>query len=151
MRATVKIPFVRDVQAHQLNFDDPIFQSLRDHYANFDGWVRKCRKEQRSAWIVERNSEYAGVVILKEEGATEADADLGVQKILKLGLFKVSERHAGLRLGELLLKKALQFATKNSFEAIYLTAYPKHSALLELCESAGFFVAGKKRSELVVG
>jgi rRNA-processing protein FCF1 len=151
VHSAVELPFVRDVLAHQLNFDDPIFESVKAEYADFDAWVRKCRREQRAAWIVERRMDYAAVVILKEEGPPpDADIDLDVPKLLKLCLFKVSERHAGLRLGELLLKKSLRFATKNGFGGVYLTAYPKHHALVELCGSAGFFVAGQKKLELII-
>lgn len=149
-RATVVLPFIQDVHAQQLNFDAPIFQGVRADYADFDAWARKCRKEQRRVWLIERNGEYAAVTIVKEEDAQHADINLGVAKLLKLGLFKVSERHAGLRLGELLLKKALRYATRNGFEAIYLTAFPKHRALVELCESVGFNIAGKKGDELIV-
>lgn len=150
-KVPVELPFVKDCKAHQVDFNLPIFKSLHSDYPDFAGWAKKCRADQRDCWVIESEEDYAAFAMVKEERPPpDADVDLGVEKYLKICVLKVSEHHAGFRLGELLLKKALRYAVKNGFEAVYLTAYPKHTALVQLLKSVGFMQRGVKGEELIL-
>ncbi|MEO6775833.1 MAG: hypothetical protein ABI467_22930 [Kofleriaceae bacterium] len=45
-------PAVRAVKAHTLEQTDPIFQSFRSDYPDFDGWLRKCKLTDRPTWVI---------------------------------------------------------------------------------------------------
>ena len=137
-------PAVSSVLAYELNEADPIFTSFRQDYPQFDDWLAKCKLEHRQAWIVSgRGSEYAGIAIVNPEA--HADYGLG-ERVLKLCTFKVSERHRGLRIGELLLGTVLKYAFANRFIHLYVTVLPKYTALVQLIVAFGFLESDQRSS-----
>ena len=74
----------------------------------------------------------------KDESSEETDATTKAQKILKLCTFKVRPEKRGVKLGELLLKKAFWFAQVNNYDLLYITAFPKQGALIDLLEYYAF-------------
>lgn len=142
-------PAVKKVFLHELNDQDEIFTSLRqDYHPEFDEWLKKCKREQREAYIVTNQSHQglAGVLIFKQEGSTPTGE---TAKTLKLSTFKVSEKYGGNRYGELLLKTAFDYADANKYKYIYFTAFPEHEGLIAFSESFGFKItrATNKRGE----
>lgn len=129
-------PSVAEKFVYELDAKDTIFNSLRDDYDGFDAWLEKCRTEHRKAYIVETvDQNIAGLSIYKQE---EFCPDGTKGKVLKLCTFKVSENHGGNKVGELLLKQVFQHASKNNYEYIYFTAYPKQEQLIEFAQGFGF-------------
>ncbi len=149
---SVPIRYVEDVSAHTISVADPLFDSLRDRYADFDDWWKnKCVAERRPCWVVYDNEEIAGLIVHKEEDSSNTDATLKGKKILKICTFKVNPEKRGVKLGELLLKQALWYAQKNNYNLVYLTAYEEQSELLSLLEYYGFLVTTTKNNgELIV-
>src|SRR6202008_2396337 len=50
----VRLPYVVERKAHEIDPGDEIFDSLRDGYADFDRWWReKCVREHRTCWVIE--------------------------------------------------------------------------------------------------
>jgi GNAT superfamily N-acetyltransferase/predicted RNA-binding protein with PUA-like domain len=137
-------PAIRNVKAHELEEDDPIFGSLRADYRDFNGWMAKCKREHRQAWVVDvLGAGYGALAIVKPE--EKPDVQLR-GKVLKVCTFKVSENHDGLKLGELLLKAVLEFATTNGYDWLYLTTHPKQAQLIGFMAAFGFEEAGTKAS-----
>jgi ribosomal protein S18 acetylase RimI-like enzyme len=135
----VPIRFVEEVDANTIPSSDPIFDSLREGYAEFDEWWReKCVREQRKCWVVTDQGSLAGILVRKEERRPNTDATSPGDRILKLCTFKVRPENRGTKLGELLLKQALWFAQKNRFDVVYVTAYPEQTALIDLLSYYGF-------------
>jgi ribosomal protein S18 acetylase RimI-like enzyme len=133
------LPFVVARKAHQISLSDPIFESLREDYRDFDCWYEKrCRREHRDCWVVEIGNRIAGLAIRKDEGRGEAQILSDGERILKICTFKVSPEYRGEKLGEHLLKKVLWFAQANRYDVVYLTAYPKHEFLVALLQQFGF-------------
>jgi len=133
------LPFVEETDAHTIPLTDPIFESLRDGYSNFDQWwVEKCVKAMRKCWIVVDESGLSGIVVRKDESQADTDARTPGQKILKVCTFKVRPERRGIKLGELLLKQVLWFAQPNHYEVVYLTTFPEQSTLIDLLEYYGF-------------
>jgi len=129
-------PTVSSVLTYELDETDPIFDSFRHDYPQFHDWLAKCKREHSPAWIVAGpSSEYAAIAIVNPE--SPADYGLGEQ-VLKLCSFKVSEKHRGLRIGELLLGTVLQYAFTNRFRRFYVTVLPKHRELIQLLTTFGF-------------
>ena len=123
------------ISCHQLDIDDPIFVSLREDYVGFDGWFKKTQAEHRQGYRLMNDGNLAAVTILKDETPCEF-AWRG--KTLKICLFKVSEKHAANRYGELLLKPALDYGHKNQFKYAYLTAFLRHKDVIVFMERFGF-------------
>src|SRR5271169_3471871 len=140
---TIRLPLVQEVKAHAIPLDDDIFESLRIGYPNFDAWWRqKCVAEHRLCWAVSINGELAGLVVRKEETHAEALTRYRGNKILKICTFKVKPQFRGEKLGALLLKQALWFAQRNSYDVIYLTTYSDQIFLIRILDYFGFEMTG---------
>jgi ribosomal protein S18 acetylase RimI-like enzyme len=144
------VRYVEEVSANEIQLTDKIFDSLREDYDGFDGWWReKCVRERRECWAV-FDEGLAGLIVRKDEAAARTDATTKVPKILKICTFKVRPEKRGVKLGELLLKKAFWFAQANSYDLIYLTTYESQVALIDLLEYYGFrHSATKTDGELI--
>lgn len=135
----IELPSIREVQAHMISQDDPIFATLRDDYGGFDKWWRdKCVKTKRPCWIAMDGEEIAGLLVRKDETGGDTTATLPGTKIMKICTFKVRPESRGIKLGELLLKQALWHAQTNRHDVVYLTTFPKQKILIDLLEYYGF-------------
>src|SRR3954453_9251515 len=103
---TVELPHVNERKAYELNERDQIFASLREDYPPFDGWFGRCKQAHRDCWVLEVDSEIAGLIIRKTETHSEAQTQHRGPKILKICTFKVRDEYLGEKFGELLLKQA---------------------------------------------
>jgi GNAT superfamily N-acetyltransferase len=135
---SVSLPYVVERKAYQIKQDETIFVSLRTDYPDFDAWFDKCRKQHRDCWILEIDGAIAGLVIRKDENHGDAGTRHIGPKILKICTFKVHDDFQGEKFGELLLKQVLWFAQRNTYDLVYLTAYPKHAFLIDLLRYYGF-------------
>lgn len=148
----VPIRHVEAVSAHTIPVTDKFFDSLRDGYPGFDNWWKnKCVANRRQCWVVSDDKEIAGLIVHKNEASKDTDSTLSGEHILKICTFKVSPEKRGVKLGELLLKQALWYAQRNSYDLIYLTAYAEQAALRSLLEYYGFqHTASKPDGELIL-
>jgi len=129
-------PLVRAIACHQLNSDDPIWDSFRAEYPQFDAWLAGCKRKGRPAWVVDVDNRYAGIAIVK---ADQDPAEYGRDgKTMKLCSLKVCDDFNGNRYGELLLRAVFDYAFENSFENIVVTVFPNHWLLIGLLEAFGF-------------
>jgi ribosomal protein S18 acetylase RimI-like enzyme len=135
---SVSVRFVQQVEAYQIPLDDPIFDSLREGYDEFDQWWKKtCVAQHRKCWIV-FDGGIAGIVVRKDERAGKTDAKTPAEKILKICTFKVRPEKRGIKLGELLLKQVFWFAQNNAYDLVYVTTFHTQEALIDLLEYYGF-------------
>jgi len=135
----VALPFVEEVDAHSIPLADPIFDSLREGYPDFDTWWQeKCVKQLRKCWVVTDEGSLAGIIVRKDESSPDTDAQTEAARILKICTFKVMPERRGIKLGELLLKQVFWFAQRNGYDLLYLTTYPSQAALIDLIEFYGF-------------
>lgn len=115
---------------------DPFFDTLRADYPGFEPWF--TRKAAESAYVARRlDGGVEGFLYLKREDGPLADVQpaLASAPRLKIGTFKV-EPH-GTRLGERLLKKVFDNAVEHGVDEVYVTAFPKHSKLIEMFAQYG--------------
>ncbi len=135
---SVNVRFVEAVEAYQIPLDDPIFDSLREGYEEFNQWwQRTCVPQHRKCWVV-FDEGIAGIVVRKDEFAGKTDAKIPAEKILKICTFKVRPEKRGIKLGELLLKQVFWFAQSNAYDLVYVTTFPTQQALIDLLEYYGF-------------
>lgn len=149
-------PSIRFDHCHNLDLADPIFDSFRSGYPEFDQWFRqKCLAayagKSRPAIVATLTGkrELAGLAILK----TDADSDLpGTPvKTIKICSLKVADDALGLKLGELLLSAVFQFAWHNRALRLFVEVFPRHEELIYLLDLLGFEDTGvrTKRGEFV--
>ncbi|WP_149541213.1 GNAT family N-acetyltransferase [Siccirubricoccus phaeus] len=132
------IRYVEETSAHTIPLTDDIFDSLREDYPDFENWWRiKCVRGRRPCWVIYDNG-LAGLIVRKDETAKNTDAVTKADKILKICTFKVRPEKRGVKLGELLLKKAFWFAQQNHYDLVYITTYASQVALIDLLEYYGF-------------
>lgn len=130
-------PHVERVPLYTLSSADPIFDSLRTDYPQFDKWLQKAKREHRQAWVI-RGSQgaLAALCIFKDDTGTNEYAIKG--KVFKLATFKVSEHYQGLRYGELLLKAVFAEIEQGNYDHAYVTIFEKHEPLIGLFMDFGF-------------
>ena len=133
-------PAVHEIFCHQLDENDPIFETLRIDYEGFDDWLKNCKREHRLAWVVKNEvGQLAGISIVK----TEQTSEWGFSTpCLKLCTFKIADESRGVRFGELLLKAVFSYAFENSFKSMYVSIFPKYGELIALFNQFGFQAAG---------
>ncbi len=134
-------PAIQKVHVHELDERDEIFSSLREDYQpEFDEWLKKCKREQREAYIIRDQATpgLAGILIFKQEQGLPTGQS---GKTLKLCTFKVSNSYSGNRYGELLLKVAFDYCELNDYKHMYFTVLPKYDGLIAFAESFGFAFA----------
>ena len=145
-----KIPALKSIFAYELDAKDPIFESFRKDYPDFDDWLSKCKREHRPVLTINvGDSQLQGVCILKKEDICDYDLPLPTLKICS---FKVNEESRGLRYGELLLKGLFEYVTHKEFRTIYLETFEKQAALINLLTNFGFEVleSRSQKGELVL-
>ena len=144
-----EVPFrhVAEVEAHEIKYPDIFFDSFHHDYPEFnDWWINKCVKLRRRCWVVYDDDTLAGLIVIKDETATDTDAVTPAEKILKICTFKVSPEKRGIKLGELLLKKSLWYAQANDYNLAYLTTYEEQVDLMNLLEFYGFSKTDKNEN-----
>ena len=140
---SVNLPLVEEVPAHSIDMTDEFFKSLKGDYPGFEAWWReKCIPNHRPCWQLTVDGELAGLVVRKDETHGEAQTSHAGPKILKLCTFKVKAKFRGEKLGELLLKQALWFAQRNSYDLVYLTTFRQQQTLINVLEYFGFERSG---------
>lgn len=136
-------PSIERIICHQINEKDSIFDSLRNDYAAFNEWLRKCKREGRIAWLIRDNDSYSAIAIINHE--KEIDGFKG--NILKICTFKISGKKWGYGYSELLLKVIFKYGDINQIDYMYITAFNKHGGLIKLFEDFGF-IALEETSKL---
>ncbi|MHB1209872.1 MAG: GNAT family N-acetyltransferase [Acidimicrobiales bacterium] len=138
----VALPTVHARQAYVLSSDDPIFETLREGYDDFDGWWKKASNEHRDCRTIEGpTGELEALAVLKPE----SDHPYGLPApVLKLCTFKVAPEAEGAKRGELILKSVFHHATEHHLDYIYVTVFDEHVGLVSLLESFGFSPLDKR-------
>ncbi len=129
-------PSVIATKAYVLNEADPIFDSFRRDYPTFEGWLRKCKLEQRPTWIVRdgESDPLSAVCIIKKQ-----DDELSLGGLtMKICSLKVAEERQGRRYGELLLKTLFLYLFENGYDYTFVTVFERHAGLMSLLEDFGF-------------
>ncbi len=140
-------PNLANKPLHQIDLQDPFFDSLREDYNGFDEWFRKSAAEGRLAWanIAEDANTINAILIYKSEHSETITTDHKTlpHNSLKISTFKVAEKIRGRKVGELLFKTVFEYAYKNAYSWVYLTIHPyKHAFLKDMCIDLGFYEYG---------
>lgn len=145
-------PRVERIPTYTIDSDDPIFESLREDYTEFDWWLAKVRadSDNRVCLVIKEQGHYAGFVLLKNEADCQHDLP---RPVIKISTFKVGTDFGHSKLGELLLKAIFSEVNHRGAGALYVEVFDKQQALIALLNNFGFvdIDARTVRGELVLG
>jgi hypothetical protein len=127
----------------EIDLGDPFFDSLKDDYKEFPEWFEKKAKAGEKAYVF-RQSGIQGFLYLKIENGVISDVDpeLPSAKHLKVGTFKVNAH--GTKLGQRFVKKIFDHALAEEADDAYVTAFSKHTFLINILKTYGFHEHAKK-------
>ncbi|WP_145038960.1 N-acetyltransferase [Paenibacillus sp. Y412MC10] len=135
--------FIKTEKFKNINLNDPFFDSLKEDYPGFEQWFEKKSEESVYLFLNEQKLIDSFMYLkIEEEIVDDIAPILKEGRKLKIGTMKVNPH--GTRLGERLIKKALDYALKYGCDQIYVTVFPKHDKLIRLFERYGFALYGKK-------
>jgi GNAT superfamily N-acetyltransferase len=148
-RQNVTLPNIDETHLHEITplLGNPIFDSLKAAYQQFETWFRSKARAGRKAWVYWRSDsgELGAICIFARQSDVQIN-DAGDRlhgEGLKLCTFKVAEDSRGKKVGELFLKIAFRYATANYLQSIFIhTDATKHPYLVGLLEDFGFAHAG---------
>lgn len=130
-----------------INLSDSFFNSLREDYAEFEDWfIRKSEAEQEASVLYEDHKLMAFSYFKVEEDAIiDIEPILGAKRRLKIGTFKIDAH--GTKLGERFIKRIFDIAVVKEIDEIYITIFEKHSGLVALLKTFGFYKYGTKTTK----
>ncbi|WP_372961531.1 hypothetical protein [Methanoregula sp.] len=146
-------PALKLVPVHNLDINDPIFDTLKKEYSpDFFSWFERICRQGRKSFVNYRNDGLLGALLIykiEDEAIADAVPPLPRKKRLKLATFIVS--HVGQRIGELFIRLAVDIAISNRIDEIYLTHFIKEpDRLVDLITEYGFVkVAVKPGDEAI--
>ncbi|MFZ3383251.1 MAG: hypothetical protein WA144_04930 [Candidatus Methanoperedens sp.] len=152
-RKVISHPLLKEDYLHNLDIEDPFFDSLKEDYKDFifRKWFKEKSIEGRKCWVYKEDDEIKALLMLKEEYETvETSPQIPAGRRLKISTMKVDL--SGFKLGELFLKMAFQYCINNQIFETYLTHFRKEDdVLINLIENYGFESVGflKKNNEEV--
>ncbi|WP_280406359.1 hypothetical protein [Nocardia brasiliensis] len=134
----LQAPAAALTEAHTIDIESDIFDSLRADYNDFnDWWVRRVCREWRDVIAIGTPVNPEGVAVLK----TETDRPYGFDSpVLKVCTFKVSDDFRGVKRGELLLKALVSYSRRQRIDEMYLEVLPDKVELIEWLAGFGFSV-----------
>lgn len=142
---------LENIPVHNLDFNDPFFDSLREDYGEeFNGWFKKICGEGRMCWAYREKGGLLALCIYKEESVRDVDSVRIIAPALKLCTFKVDQSVSGKKLAELMLKLVFNYANENRLASVYLTILPKYTGPLLFFEENGFHRVDNKGDEIVL-
>jgi GNAT superfamily N-acetyltransferase len=132
-------PHVRLMPSYLIDESQPIFDSLRIDYPAFDRWLFKVKRDamNRRCWVViDDDGHYDAIAIVKIDDEIAIEHPVPATKI---ATFKVDDRRAGDKVGELLLRAVLTWAASQpSIERLFVEIKPDKDGLIWFLEQFGF-------------
>lgn len=127
----------------EISLADSFFDTLKADYPGFSEWFAS-KADKEAFTFVAKGGGLDGFLYLKvETGAvTDIHPPLPPARRLKIGTFKINPH--GTRLGERFMKRAFDTAVETNAEALYVTVFEKHEALVQLFSRYGFVKVGTK-------
>lgn len=143
--ASAPTPAIRLVSAYNLSLSDPVFESLKADYPDFEIWWKKISREGRKAWVSQKPDKSLGALLILKEENEPIDSMPPLVKKKRLKINTLIVKHMGQKIGELFLKLAINHATENNINDVYLTHYVKpNDELVSLLDQYGFMKVARK-------
>jgi L-amino acid N-acyltransferase YncA len=130
----------------EIDSADSFFDSLKADYREFEDWFSKKADAKAYVLINETGGIEAFLHTKREDGpVTDVTPEMPAATRLKVGTFKANAH--GTRLSERLLKKAFDQAVRLQTGEVYVTVFPRHTAIVQLFQRYGFERVGTKATQ----
>ncbi|WP_018142385.1 hypothetical protein [Alloscardovia criceti] len=132
-----------------INFRDIFFDSLREHYEEFDDWYQRKSIAGERAYVSYENGHVIAFLYLKYEAGIDITTQPQLSKArIKIGTFKVDFTHHS-SIGKRLLAIALRTFADSQCPYIYVTTHDADhtKGLRTLLQQYGFIKEGNKGKE----
>jgi hypothetical protein len=136
-------PGLKEDFMYSLDLKDPIFDSLKNDYPEFEKWFKEKAREHRKCYVSYRADGSIGSLLIYkfEDEKIDITPSLPQKKRMKIATLKVT--HVGNKIGELLLKISFDLAISEGCDEIFLTHFTEENdRLVELITEYGFVRAG---------
>jgi len=139
------IPQIKLLPIHKLSVKDPIFDSFRKDYPEFNEWYAVKSIEGLKCWCYIKEDDTIGAILIFSDDDYETidtKPPLPKKRRFKIHALKVDLQ--GCKLGELLLKQAIDYCIDNSIDELYVNHYVKSEFdhLVNLVTEYGFLDIG---------
>ena len=134
-------PALKSESVKNLDYSDPIFDSLKEEYnPEFERWFKKISDQGRNSWVYYRTDGHIGALLIykfEDESIDDSKPSLPKKRRLKIATLKVT--YNGYKIGELFIKMAVDISVRKGINEIYLTHFTKPpDRLVELISEYGF-------------
>lgn len=136
-------PGLKEDFMYTLDLHDPIFDSLKRDYPEFEDWFMRKSREHRKCFVSYRPDKTIGALLIYkfEDEPIDVIPALPQKKRMKIATLKVT--HVGNKIGELLLKISTDLTVQEGCDEIFLTHFTEdNDRLVELITEFGFIKAG---------
>lgn len=135
---------IESVYFKDINLNDPFFDSLKNDYIEFTDWFNKKAINGKHAFTLYEDKKLIAFLYLKIENDIDEKIfpKLEARKRLKVGTFKIDAHRT--KLGERFVKRIFDVAVAKAVDEIYVTIFEKHSGLVNLFKTFGFYQHGIK-------
>jgi len=140
-------PALKEEVVHNLDINDPFFDSLKEEYEEFETWFKKISRKGRKCWVhLKKDGTIGALLIYKVENESIGSTpSLPAKKRLKLSTFKAT--YLGRKIGELFIKLSVEYSINNNVSEIYLTHFTEEEDYLaDLITEYGFNKAARNRN-----
>ncbi len=124
---------------------DPFFDSLKRDYYEFPQWFAKKAAEE--AYVQYSDGKIIGFMYPKPEVGRVKDVTPHLSKGLHVKIGSLKVEAAGIKFGEVLIKKALDHAIACAADDVYITIFSRHGPLIDLLQQFGFKERGFKTTD----
>lgn len=151
-----KLPFkpttINKTTVDTLDLKDPLFNTLKDDYHEFNDWFENIVNQERECLTYTEQGNLGALLIYKEEkeNITLKNKIIPPKNRVKISTMKVTSE--GNKIGEFFISWIVNFAINRGCEEIYLTHFTKgkNDSLVYLIEEYGFeYVGQNSRGEEV--
>lgn len=133
-------PSIEKLEVKELDVGDPIFDSLKQEYDDFEGWFNGI--PERDAYVNWNRDGTLGAVLILKTHESESIGEMPAlprRERLKICTMKVAPKKRGSKIGELLISISVREAIQHGLEEIYLThRVRENDYLVQLISKYGF-------------
>lgn len=134
---------IKQVKLSDIDPNDPIFDTLKNDYYNFNKWFEKKQKLGYYAYITKNKNKLGAFLLLKIENKKEKYFKYNCKR-LKICTFKVKDKNKGI--GTKFMNIINNEAIKNKVDEVYVTTYIENKEIINYFKKNNFYIDTYKTS-----
>lgn len=141
------VPQIKFLPIYKLDVNDPIYDSARKDYPEFNEWYSKSAIEGMNCWCYLKDEQIGAVLIFSDDDFDIIDTEPPLPKKRRFKIHILQFDNQSYNLDEILLKKAIDYCVDNSIDEMYLNHFvcDKYDNLINLINEYGFFNIGQNK------